>query len=84
MAHGRLKSRNKKTSKYYNCGKKGHLEKDYWNLKNSNPQRNTASTSDDRNVLCCETMMTIGSMKRFVDIWLIDSATTFHITFRKE
>ena len=47
---GRSKSRSKKNFKCYNCGKKGHLKKDCWNLKkNFNPQENVASTLDDEN-----------------------------------
>ncbi|KAE8702056.1 hypothetical protein F3Y22_tig00110503pilonHSYRG00682 [Hibiscus syriacus] len=58
--HGRSKSRCKKNLKCYNCGKKGHLKKDYWSLnKNSNPQGNTKNTSEDRDALCCEASTTV-------------------------
>ena len=49
--HGRSKSRSKKNIKCYNYSKKGHLKKDYWNLKGSSPQGNFTSASDDDNVL---------------------------------
>ncbi|KAE8673308.1 hypothetical protein F3Y22_tig00111794pilonHSYRG00058 [Hibiscus syriacus] len=58
--HGRSKSRSKKNLKCYNCGKKGYLKKDCWSLnKNSNPQGNTANTSDDGDALCCEASTTV-------------------------
>ncbi|KAE8715220.1 Heat shock 70 kDa protein 15 [Hibiscus syriacus] len=68
--HGRSKSRSKKNLKCYNCGKKGHLKKDCWSLnKNSNPQGNTANTSDDRDALCCEASTTVegGSLYSYND-----------------
>ncbi|KAE8673431.1 hypothetical protein F3Y22_tig00111783pilonHSYRG00232 [Hibiscus syriacus] len=83
--HGRSKSRSKKNLKCYNCGKKGHLKKDCWSLnKNSNPQGNTENTSDDGDALCCEASTTVEGRKRFVDIWLIDSRATYHMTSRRE
>lgn len=81
---GRSKS-SKKNLKCYNCGKKGHLKKDCWNLpQNSNPQGNVASTSDDGSALCCEASIAREGRKRFADIWLIDSGATYHMTSRKE
>ncbi|KAE8674537.1 hypothetical protein F3Y22_tig00111745pilonHSYRG00059 [Hibiscus syriacus] len=83
--HGRSKSRSKKNLKCYNCGKNGHLKKDCWSLnKNSNPQGNTANTSDDGDALCCEASTTVEGRKQFADIWLIDSAATYHMTSRRE
>ncbi|KAE8665697.1 Esterase/lipase/thioesterase family protein isoform 2 [Hibiscus syriacus] len=83
--HGRSKSRSKKNLKCYNCGKKGHLKNDCWSLnKNSNPQGNTANTSDDGDALCCEASTTVEGRKRFADIWLIDSGATYHKTSRRE
>ncbi|KAL4376081.1 hypothetical protein GQ457_02G039440 [Hibiscus cannabinus] len=83
--HGRSKLRSKKNLKCYNCGKKGHLKKDYWSLpKNSNPQGNIANTSDDGDVLCCEASTAMEGRKRFADIWLIDSGATYHMTSRRE
>ncbi|KAE8706560.1 hypothetical protein F3Y22_tig00110392pilonHSYRG00195 [Hibiscus syriacus] len=83
--HGRSKSRSKKNLKCYHCGKKGHLKKDCWSLnKNSNPQGNTANTSDDGDALCCEASTTVEGRKRFADIWLIDSGATYHMTSRRE
>ena len=81
---GRSKS-SKKNLKCYNCGKKGHLKKDCWNLpQNSNPQGNVASTSDDGSALCCEASIAREGRKRFADKWLIDSGATYHMTSRKE
>ncbi|KAE8670544.1 hypothetical protein F3Y22_tig00112127pilonHSYRG00101 [Hibiscus syriacus] len=83
--HGRSKSRSKKNLKCYHCGKKGHLKKDCWSLnKNSNPQGNTANTSDDGDALCCEASTTVEGRKRFTDTWLIDSGATYHMTSRRE
>ncbi|KAE8655608.1 F-box family protein, putative isoform 2 [Hibiscus syriacus] len=83
--HGRSKSRSKKNLKCYNCGKNGHLKKDCWSLnKNSNPQGNTANTSDDGDALCCEASTTVEGRKRFEDIWLINSGATYHMTSRRE
>ena len=84
--YGRWKSRSKKNLKCYNCGKKGHLKKDCWNLnkKNSNPQGNLAHTSDNGNALCCEAAMTTESRKRFTVVWLLDSGATFHMTSKRE
>ncbi|KAE8677858.1 cytochrome P450 71A9-like [Hibiscus syriacus] len=83
--HGRSKSRSKKNLKCYNCGKKGHLKNDCWSLnKNSNPQDNTANTSDDGDALCCEASTTVEGRKRFADIWLIDSGAIYHMTSRRE
>ncbi|KAE8707674.1 hypothetical protein F3Y22_tig00110377pilonHSYRG00029 [Hibiscus syriacus] len=83
--YGRSKSRSKKNLKCYNCGKNGHLKKDCWSLnKNSNPQGNTANTSDDGDALCCEASTTVEGRKRFTDIWLIDSGATYHMTSRRE
>ncbi|KAE8697637.1 putative tRNA ligase [Hibiscus syriacus] len=83
--YGISKSRSKKNLKCYNCGKNGHLKKDCWSLnKNSNPQGNTANTSDDGDALCCEASTTVEGRKRFADIWLIDSGATYHMTSRKE
>ncbi|KAE8730652.1 putative galacturonosyltransferase 6 [Hibiscus syriacus] len=52
--------------------------------KNSNPQGNTANTSDDGDALCCEASTTVEGRKRFTDIWLIDSGATYHMTSRRE
>ncbi|KAE8728217.1 L-aspartate oxidase [Hibiscus syriacus] len=83
--HGRSKSRSKKNFKSYNFGKKGHLKKDYWSLnKNSNPQGNTANTSDDEDDLYCESSTTVEGSKRYADTWLIDSGATYHTTSRRE
>ncbi|KAK9169101.1 hypothetical protein Syun_001241 [Stephania yunnanensis] len=65
-------------------GKKGHLKKDCWSLKNSDPQGNVASTSNDGAALCCEAATTTKSRKRFSDAWIIDSGATYHMTSRRE
>ncbi|KAE8698455.1 Detected protein of unknown function [Hibiscus syriacus] len=52
--------------------------------KNSNPQGNTANTSDDGDTLCCEASTTVEGRKRYTDIWLIDSGATYHMTSRRE
>ncbi|KAE8678570.1 hypothetical protein F3Y22_tig00111403pilonHSYRG00065 [Hibiscus syriacus] len=82
--HGRSKSRSKKNLKCYNCGKNCHLKKDCWSLnKNSNPQGNTANTSDDGDALCCEALTTVEGIKRYAGIWLINSGATYHMTLKK-
>ncbi|KAK9103029.1 hypothetical protein Sjap_020283 [Stephania japonica] len=82
--HGRSKSKSKKNFKCYKRGKKGHLKKDCWSLKNSDPQGNVASTSNDGVALCCEAATTTKSRKRFSDVWIIDSGATYHMTSRRE
>ncbi|KAK9146344.1 hypothetical protein Sjap_006247 [Stephania japonica] len=82
--HGRSKAKSKKNFKCHNCGKKGHLKKDCWSLKNSDPQGNVASTSNDGATLCCEAATTTKSRKRFSDVWIIDSGATYHMTSRRE
>ena len=68
---GISKSKSKKNFKCYNCGKKGHLKNDYWNLKDSKPQGNITSTSDDGFALCNEAK-TIGTyIKKFSNVWLL-------------
>ncbi|KAE8718737.1 hypothetical protein F3Y22_tig00109992pilonHSYRG00051 [Hibiscus syriacus] len=52
--------------------------------KNSNPQGNTANTSDDGDALYCEASTTVERRKRFADIWLNDSGATYHMTSRRE
>ncbi|KAE8655983.1 Phosphatidylinositol/phosphatidylcholine transfer protein SFH1 [Hibiscus syriacus] len=65
--------------------RQGHLKKDCWSLnKNSNPQGNTANTSDDGDALCCEASTTVEGRKRYADIWLIDLGATYHMTSRRE
>ncbi|TYK21892.1 polyprotein [Cucumis melo var. makuwa] len=65
---GRSKSRSKKNMKCYNCGKKGHLKKNCWNLnkKYSNPQGNVASTINEGGALSCEAVTTMKGKKRMV------------------
>lgn len=81
--HGRSKSRSKKTFKCYHCGKKGHLKKDCWELKNSNPQGNVANTSDNGIALCCEAAISSENRRRFAEICLFDSGATYHMTSRR-
>ncbi|KAK9090448.1 hypothetical protein Sjap_023625 [Stephania japonica] len=82
--HGRSKSKSKKNFKCYNCGKKGHWKKDCWSLKNSDPQGNVASTSNDGAALCCEAATTTKSRKKIIDVRIIDSGATYHMTSRRE
>ncbi|TYK16527.1 hypothetical protein E5676_scaffold21G003420 [Cucumis melo var. makuwa] len=58
---GRSKSQSKKNMKCYNCGKKGHVKKNCWNLnkKDSNPQGNVASTINEGSVLSCKAVTTM-------------------------
>ena len=49
--HDESKSRSKKNIKCYNYGKKGHLKKDYRNLKGFSPQKIFTSALDDNNIL---------------------------------
>ena len=51
-------------------------------MKYSNPQENVAGTLDDGSATVCETTKTIG--KRFVDVWLLNSAAIFHMTSQRE
>lgn len=86
---GRSKSRNRKNIKCYNCGKKGHFKKDCWNKKKSgdpespNAQGNVASFSENAEVLFSEAT-TDESKKQFMDVWLLDSGATWHMTSRRE
>ncbi|KAE8699518.1 hypothetical protein F3Y22_tig00110577pilonHSYRG00088 [Hibiscus syriacus] len=64
--------------------RQGHLKKDCWSLnKNSNPQGNTANTSDDGDALYCEASATMEGRKRFADIWLIDSGSNISHDLKK-
>lgn len=85
-SHKRGGSNAKSKKKCYHCGKKGHLKKDCWELKKKdfNPQGNVASTSDDGNALVSEAATTIGGKRGFTDVWLLDSAATFHMTSWRE
>ncbi|KAL0561700.1 hypothetical protein IC582_002140 [Cucumis melo] len=82
----RSKSRSKKNIKCYNCGKKGHLKKNCWNLnkKDSNPQGNVASTINEGGALSCEAVTTTEGRKRMADGWFFDSGATYHMTSRRE
>lgn len=86
---GRSKSRSRKNIKCYNCGKRGHFKKDCWNKKKSgdpespNAQGNVASFSENAEVLFSEAT-TDESKKQFMDVWLLDSGATWHMTSRRE
>ena len=80
--HGRSKLRSTKNVKCYNCGKKGHVKKEYWNNpkrregkdpESSNAQRCVASTSDDGEILYNGATTVSESRKRLSDVWLINS-----------
>ncbi|KAL5852379.1 hypothetical protein ACOSQ3_007497 [Xanthoceras sorbifolium] len=90
---GRSKSRSKKSIKCYHCGKKGHVRSECWNRKKSGDNRApessgsqgcVASTSDDGEVLYSEGTTISEGRKRFADVWLLDSAATWHMTSRRE
>lgn len=87
---GRSKYQNKRNFKCYNCGKKGHLKKDCWNkkksggLESSNSQGNIASTSENGEILYSEAATNTEGRKKFADVWLMDSAATWHMTSRRE
>ena len=91
--HGRSKSRSKKNIKCYCCGKKGHVKSECWLNKksggnkapeSSSSQGCVASTSDDGEVLYSEGNTAAEGRKRFADVWLLDSAATWHMTSRRE
>ena len=91
--HGRSKSRSKKNVKYYNCDKKRHIKKEYWNNKkrrndkkpdSSNVQECIASTSDDSEILYNEATIVSKVRKWLSDVWLIDSWTSWHMTYKRE
>ncbi|TXG66789.1 hypothetical protein EZV62_008064 [Acer yangbiense] len=92
--HGRSKSRSRKNVKCYNCGKKGHVKSECWHNKKKNgdnraPESSSsqgcvASTSDDGEVLYSEGNTAAEGRKRFADVWLLDSAATWHMTSRRE
>ncbi|KAF7825202.1 Retrovirus-related Pol polyprotein from transposon TNT 1-94 [Senna tora] len=86
---GRSKSRRRKNVQCYNCGKRGHLKKDCWNIKKNtekspevkSSQGCVASTSDDGEILAV-----IGSEggKQLTDVWIIDSGATWHMTSKRD
>ncbi|TXG73221.1 hypothetical protein EZV62_001800 [Acer yangbiense] len=92
--HGRSKSRSRKNVKCYSCGKKGHVKSECWHNKkksednrapeSSSSQGCVASTSDDGEVLYSEGNTTAEGRNRFADVWLLDSAATWHMTSRRE
>ncbi|KAK0602044.1 hypothetical protein LWI29_029846 [Acer saccharum] len=92
--HGRSKSRSRKNVKCYSCGKKGHVKSECWHNKkksgdnrapeSSSSQGCVASTSDDGEVLYSEGNTVAEGRKRFTDVWLLDSAATWHMTSRRE
>ncbi|TXG65810.1 hypothetical protein EZV62_007085 [Acer yangbiense] len=92
--HGRSKSRSRKNVKCYSCGKKGHVKSECWHNKkksgdnraseSSSSQGCVASTSDDGEVLYSEGNTVAEGRKRFADVWLLDSAATWHMTSRRE
>ncbi|KAI9198938.1 hypothetical protein LWI28_024753 [Acer negundo] len=92
--HGRSKSRSRKNVKCYICGKKGHVKSECWHNKkksgdnrapeSSSSQGCVASTSDDGEVLHSEGNTAAEGRKRFANVWLLDSAATWHMTSQRE
>ncbi|GJU86091.1 retrovirus-related pol polyprotein from transposon TNT 1-94 [Tanacetum coccineum] len=60
-----------------------NFKKDCRVLNTFNPQENVASTSEDGNALCCKAAVANEGKKRFVDAWLFDTGTIFHMTIIK-
>ncbi|GJR47307.1 gag-pol polyprotein [Tanacetum coccineum] len=48
------------------------------------PGSSGSHNHEDGNALCCEAAVANESRKRFVDVWLFDTTTTFHMTARRE
>ncbi|KAI9198581.1 hypothetical protein LWI28_018562 [Acer negundo] len=92
--HGRSKSRSRKNVKCYICGKKGHVKSECWHNKkksgdnrapeSSSSQGCVASTSDDGEVLHSEGNTAAEGRKQFANVWLLDSAATWHMTSQRE
>jgi len=82
--HGRSKSRSKKHFKCYHCGKKGHMKKDCWHLKNggknSTSQGCVANTSEDGDILVSEAIISSNGGRQLHDRWILDSGATWHMT----
>ena len=83
--HGRSKSRSKNNVKCYNCGKKGHVKKDYWNnqkrregivLVSSNAQGCVVSTLNDGEILYSKATTISKGRKQLYNIWLIELGAT--------
>ena len=62
----------------------GSLKEVFWGFNSSNPQKNVASTSEDRNSLCCDVVVANEGKKRFTNVWLFDTGATFHMTARRK
>jgi len=82
--HGRSKSRSKKHFKCYHCGKKRHMKKDCWHLKNggknSTSQGCVANTSKDGDILVSEAIISSNGGRQLHDRWILDSGATWHMT----
>ncbi|PON87243.1 Zinc finger, CCHC-type [Trema orientale] len=95
QSHSRSKSRSKKNVKCYHCGKKGHIKRECWQLKknrdsrgkdpeSSNAQENVTSTSDDGEILYNEAATIFKDRRQLIDVWLVDSRATWHMTSHRE
>ena len=89
-SHGqsRSKSRRKKNFRCHNCGMRGHFKKDYRNKKKNTekaPEATTsqecvASTSSNGEILYCKIAIGSKGGKQLIDVWIIDSGATWHMT----
>ena len=53
-------------------------------MKGSSPLENVASTSDDGTALCSKATMPNIHRKKFLNVWVIDTVATWHMTSQKE
>jgi hypothetical protein len=80
-----------KSSKCYNCGRKGHFKRYCWFKKDientaklSKPQGCVASTLEDGEVLYSEVATVSTDRKVLTEVWLMDSRATWHMTSNRD